>query len=263
VERTDYIYDSDTECERLEKQAILEGIERYLRFLPVPEGGRVLDAGCGSGSMTRLLASRNPKAHIVGVDFNPRFIAYAGNRAAAEGLTNTSFEQGDVQDLSFNDGGFDVVWSHLVLYFLPDPARAIAEFRRVLRPGGRLVIALTDRTFLNNHPEDPSLQPRLNKVIHGIADVDLSRRLPGMLREAGFKDIICEIETDRLYHVIGSATPAQRENIVIALTSGMARLAGILGSREEAERFLTDLLAYIDRADTDSFNTLWITMATA
>jgi 2-polyprenyl-3-methyl-5-hydroxy-6-metoxy-1,4-benzoquinol methylase len=77
VERTDYIYDSDTECERLEKQAILEGIERYLRFLPVPEGGRVLDAGCRSGSITRLLASRNPKAHIVGVDFNPRFIAYA------------------------------------------------------------------------------------------------------------------------------------------------------------------------------------------
>ncbi len=262
-ERTDYIFDSDTECERLEKQAKLEGLERYLRYLPILESGDVLDAGCGEGSMVRLLAARSPSARVVGSDINSRFLAYAERRAATDGLTNASFRQGDVQDLPFDDASFDVVWSHFVLYFVPDPGKAIAEFRRVLKPDGRLVIVLNYHTMLDNYPPDPSLQPRLDKVVNGIVDVDVARRSPLMCAEAGFTDINCEMIADPVYNIIGSATAAQHENIEVALTAGMARVASVLGSREEAERFLADLLVYVDRPDSYSFNTLWIITARA
>jgi 2-polyprenyl-3-methyl-5-hydroxy-6-metoxy-1,4-benzoquinol methylase len=74
-----YAIHSSTECERLEKQATLAGLPDHLRFVPVPPQARILDAGCGSGSMTRLLASTHRD-----IDLRADYISYASERPATK-----------------------------------------------------------------------------------------------------------------------------------------------------------------------------------
>jgi len=72
-----YAIDSEEECERLERQARLANIEAHLRFLPVSPRDPVLDAGCGSGSMSRLLAHTYPQAEVIGVDLREQYLDFA------------------------------------------------------------------------------------------------------------------------------------------------------------------------------------------
>ena len=114
-----------------QQRAILDA---YLAEVEFPPSARVLEVGCGTGAVTRLLAGRPGVAEAVGVDPSPVFVAKAGELAA--GLGNASFEEGDGRALRFGDGGFDVVVCHTVLCHVPEPERVLTEALRVLRPGG-------------------------------------------------------------------------------------------------------------------------------
>ncbi|MFB7619329.1 class I SAM-dependent methyltransferase [Kitasatospora sp. NPDC056181] len=123
-------------CWRAQRQ--LEGV--LGRKLALPAGSRVLDAGCGSGVVARELAKRFG-VRVTGVDvldFHVREARRLSVRAALE--DRTTFSWGDYHDLEFADGSFDGAYSMETLVHAYDPARALAEFHRVLRPGGRLVI---------------------------------------------------------------------------------------------------------------------------
>lgn len=99
--------------------------------------GSVLDAGCGTGELTLLAASRGLPA--TGVDSSPNAIAIARERAAARGVDGATFEVGDVLDLSVLDARFDTVLDSGVLHVFDDAERAryVESIRRVLTPGGR------------------------------------------------------------------------------------------------------------------------------
>jgi SAM-dependent methyltransferase len=111
-------------------------------FADVPETGRVLDVGSGTGALAFVIAERKPRSHVLGIDPSKEYVAYAirknpfGNRA--------SFEVGDVQQLRFADAMFQGSLSLLVFNFIPDPAKALREVRRVTMPGGRISAAVWD-----------------------------------------------------------------------------------------------------------------------
>jgi ubiquinone/menaquinone biosynthesis C-methylase UbiE len=98
-------------------------------------GERVLDVACGNGN-TALAASRR-FADVVGVDYQPRLLEQARERAAVEGLP-ARFEEADAEALPFDDDSFDVVLSTCGVMFAPDHQRAADELVRVCRPGGRI-----------------------------------------------------------------------------------------------------------------------------
>jgi SAM-dependent methyltransferase len=120
--------------------AITEALElRLVLDLAGPLRGRaVLDVGCGDGTLALALL-RAGAARVAGCDADPRMIMRARGQAAGAGGA-VDLAVGRAEALPFADGSFDVVTCITVLAFVPDPAGAIREMVRVLRPGGRLVI---------------------------------------------------------------------------------------------------------------------------
>lgn len=98
----------------------------------------LLDCGCGPGSITLGLARAIEPGEVVGIDLNPRAIEQAQEAAANSGLTNVTFEVGDIYELPFNDGRFDAALAHNLFEHVPDRLAAAKAILRVLRPGGVL-----------------------------------------------------------------------------------------------------------------------------
>ena len=107
-----------------------------LRMARVAPGLRVLDIATGTGIVAEAIAAAiGPTGHLTAADISLPMLD--GARRRLGGLPNVSFAVEDGQALSFRDGHFDAVVCSLGLMLFPDPARGVAEFRRVLRPGGR------------------------------------------------------------------------------------------------------------------------------
>lgn len=113
----------------------------FLDFAGPAGAERVLDLGCGTGSLTLELVRRQPDALITGVDFSPAYVAHARRRIASPGV---AFEVADACALPFPDASFDRVLSLLMLHFVPRTEAAVAELRRVTRPGGVAAAAVWD-----------------------------------------------------------------------------------------------------------------------
>lgn len=126
---------------------ITDRIEAELmqRMLGPVAAKQVLDVGCGDGELSVRLAQQG--ARITGLDAEPRMLAAARSRASQCGQT-VEFIEGDVGQLPFSDGTFDIVVAVTVLCFVPDAERALSEMARVLKPGGRLVIGELGRYSL-------------------------------------------------------------------------------------------------------------------
>jgi SAM-dependent methyltransferase len=118
--------------------AIFEPLARIIieHALPTP-GEFVLDAACGTGIVARLIAPRiEPSGRIVGLDYDPMMVEMARGLAP-----DIEWRQGDLQGLPFSDETYDLVTCQQGLQYLPDPGAGLREIRRVLRPGGRVVLA--------------------------------------------------------------------------------------------------------------------------
>jgi ubiquinone/menaquinone biosynthesis C-methylase UbiE len=134
--------------------------ERNAGFLlpHLKPGMRVLDAGCGGGSITVGLADAVAPGEVVGIDVNERSVEAAGDLAKRKEASNVRFEVADVNELPFDDGSFDAVFSHALLQHVESPATAVRQMRRVVRPGGVIGIADADFGSAITHPSSPALE---------------------------------------------------------------------------------------------------------
>jgi SAM-dependent methyltransferase len=151
---------------------------------------RVLDVGCGPGTITVDLAARVPQGEVVGVDAAGDVLDLARQEAGRQGRPNVRFEAGDVYHLAFADASFDVVHAHQVLQHLGNPVGALAEMRRVCRPGGLIAARDSDYGGMIWFPEDPglaewrALYQRVARAVGG--EPDAGRRMLSWARAAGF-----------------------------------------------------------------------------
>lgn len=124
---------------------------QFLDWLDLPKGLQCLDVGCGNGAFTEVLATRVAPSELTGVDPSNEQIAFAKIR---EGARRAQFRVGDAQALPFPNGSFDVAIMALVISFVPDPAKAVAEMARVARPGGWVATYMWD-VAANTAPHGP------------------------------------------------------------------------------------------------------------
>ena len=132
-----YAIHTDEECERLDAQALLGGVSDHLRHVPAQPGMRILDAGCGSGSMAREIARAAPETITVGIDLRDKYIDHARMRATAEGLQNLTFQTGDVRELPFPEGTFDIVWTKYLLQWVAQVASRRLSTYSIASPENR------------------------------------------------------------------------------------------------------------------------------
>ncbi len=124
--------------------ALLAGVQANLLELAAPQPGeKVLDIACGTGVVTLALAtSVGAGGRVLGVDLSAGMVASAESRAQAAGITQARFDRMDAEVLSLPSASFDLVVCALGLMYVPDADAALREIYRVLRPGGRTVIAV-------------------------------------------------------------------------------------------------------------------------
>jgi SAM-dependent methyltransferase len=105
----------------------------FLDWLGAPGGLRWIDVGCGNGAFTELLVQRCAPEAVQGVDPSAAQLAFARSRPGTQGAV---FDEGDAMALAFDDNSFDAATMALAIFFVPQPARGVAEMARVVRPGG-------------------------------------------------------------------------------------------------------------------------------
>jgi ubiquinone/menaquinone biosynthesis C-methylase UbiE len=156
--------------------------------LALEAGDRVVDVGVGPGFLAAEMAEAlGPSGLVCGVDVSASMLALAAGRATPPGSAPIELHEAAATAIPHPDGSFDVAVSTQVFEYLPDVAAALAELRRVLRPGGRVVLLDTDWDSIVWHARDRDRMLRVLAVWEEhLADPGLPRTLTASLRRAGF-----------------------------------------------------------------------------
>ncbi|MBG0851225.1 methyltransferase domain-containing protein [Streptomyces spinoverrucosus] len=160
---------------------------------------RILDIGCGPGTITADLAALVPDGHVTGVDRAPEILDRARATAMDRGLTNVDFAVADVHALDFPDDTFCVVHAHQVLQHVGDPVQALREMKRVTRPGGLIAARDGDYAAMTWYPGSPGLDDWL-ELYRRVAranggEPDAGRRLKAWALRAGLTDVTATSST--------------------------------------------------------------------
>lgn len=214
----------------------------------LPGAGRVLEVACGTGISTeRLWQGLGRETEIIATDLNDAMLGYAERKRGA--LANVTFQQADAQSLPFDDHAFDAVVCQFGLMFFPDKARALAEFARVVRPGGFVAFNVWD-CLANNRVADIAQKtiagffetdpPDFLKVPFGYSEIGPIRDL---IRDAG-------LETPDVHTV---AATIERPDAVSVARGFVEGNPGILQIRERATAEAEDIVIAVADAIEDAY----------
>jgi ubiquinone/menaquinone biosynthesis C-methylase UbiE len=163
----------------------------FVDFMRIRVGESVLDVGCGTGNLALAIAEKTRASKIVGVDLSEGFIEYARGKSKDPRLV---FEQGDAQNLPYADNSFDRCMAILVLQFVPDKVKAIAEMKRVTKPGGVIGTAFWDIAGKMHHNRAlwqavTAVDPTAETPLSGNLSFGSAQDQAAFLSEAGLENI--------------------------------------------------------------------------
>ena len=212
-----------------------------------PPGSNVLEAGCGVGAQTIILARNNPGANFTSIDLSEESLGAARDRVSSEGFTNVAFQRADIIHLPFEEDSFDHVFLCFVLEHLPNPLEALQCLRRVLKRGGTITVIEGDHGSTYFHPDSPEARKAIRCLIEIQAGMggnsQIGRQLYPLLSKAKYGEI--RISPRMIY--VDSSKPDLVEGFTrktfIAMVEGVREQAirTSLMAEDEWERGIRDL----------------------
>lgn len=254
---TVYLMEDPREAARLEtKVDPVAWVQKYLAHRIRPHS-EVLSVGCGPGVILQAVTALHSSIRGTGIDISPNRIEDAIQRAG--GNSRLHFVAGDAQAMRFASNTFDLVYSRMLLEYLRKKEAAVAEMVRVCKPGGTVLLQDLDGQLLWHYPEDPAMQPVIEKVVAGLAgsgfDPFVGRKLFSLACRAGLKNVEVQVES---YHLIaGEAEPHILKQWELKLDIAKEQMVKVLGSREKAEDLIRTFLEYLCRPDTLTYSNVF------
>lgn len=180
------------EAARLNDQA--NALDNLLHHDSVwPEGSLILEAGCGVGAQTKIIAPKNISSQIISADISSESIKQAKELTNSLGITNVKFKQADIFNLPFKKNHFDHVFVCFVLEHLVNPFNSLIELKRVLKPGGTIMVIEGDHGSAYFYPEssdaDKAIQCQVELQKRNGGDANIGRKLFPLLSKSGFNNV--------------------------------------------------------------------------
>lgn len=238
---------SEREAQRLNDQA--NTIAELLHYDSVwPTGSMILEAGCGVGAQTQIIAPKNPQSQFISIDISHESIAEAKEKIAKIGIENVSLNQADIFDLPFEKESFDHIFLCFVLEHLPNPEQALIELKRVLKTNGTLTVIEGDHGSTYFHPDSQKARKAVQCQVllqqQRGGDANIGRRLYPILESVDFQSI--KVSPRQVY--VDDSRPELVEgftkNTFTAMIEGIAEdaISEQLITRKEMKRGIDDLL---------------------
>jgi SAM-dependent methyltransferase len=209
-------------------------------------GTRLLEVGCGVGAVLAVLGQEFPGVRLVGVDIEPSQLEFARGHLERAGVEATLLEA-DALDLPFRDESFDHVWMMWLLEHIADPPAALREARRVLVSRGGITAIEVDYSTCRAEPSTPAIEALFRAMVRGMAASgwsDAGTRLPGWLRDAGFREVA---EGERTFWWQDEDLSAQARYAADVVESALGTLTRLPGVAEEELRAGLDDLRNLAR----------------
>ena len=238
-----------SEATELEKSYKLEDIvkqrQQTLERLALQPGEKVFDIGCGVGFLAHELALKvGETGKVVGIDQNPEMIRHSQQRC--EGLPQIEFNEGDASQLPAEDQAFDAVSCTQVLLYVKDVSKVLTEMRRILKPGGRLVIVETDwRGVVLNSADDALTKNIFSAWDNSVPSPNLPVHLKPLLQKHGFY----KIKVDPIPILNTEYSPSNFSHGMLKWISKNAENKGVI-NKVQRSNWLEDLQ---NRGQSDSF----------
>jgi len=262
-----YMMEHPLEAERLELKTRKDRVLRELERLPLRAGMDVVDVGCGTGAVTRVLAEIVSPGTVLGVDVSDERLRVAEQLARDEGLDNLRFVRGDVSRLDLGAQRFHLAFSRFLFQYLPGQAslETLAAMRRLTRPGGTVCVADIDGNMLYRHPLDPEWERVLDGFLAEVQksgfDPYVGRKLYGMFRRCGFRDIRVDLMP---YYLIAGKADDTTLRVWEMKTRILADVVErVFGSREEALRMTERFMEELRSEEVLLYNLLFLVQARA
>ncbi len=189
-----YVLENKDEVKRLEKQnsELQYRIDLEIQHLNLDlKAKKVLDAGCGAGTLSRVLVNQF-KTNIDACDFSEIRLQQAKNFGFTDSI---NYFVSDLTKMNVPDNQYDVIFNRFVLEHTKDPFSIIRELKRVLKPGGKLVVIELDGLMFNLYHQDPILGNYLNLLQKQLPlDLFIGRKLPRVLKDEGLEFVHCEVQ---------------------------------------------------------------------
>lgn len=233
---TEYVHGYATpEQERLVRQAE-HWRERLIRDgTQLEPGTRLLEVGCGVGAVLAVLGQEYQGVHLSGVDIEPKQLEFARTHLERSGVEAT-LAQADALALPFDAESFDHVWMMWFLEHVADPPAVLREARRVLVAGGMITAIEVDYSTARMEPSTPALEALFDAMTRGMAAAgwsDAGTRLPGWLRDAGFREID---DGERSFWWEGADAAREARYAADVVESAVDALAQLPGTNEQELR---------------------------
>ena len=252
-----YIMEDPREAARLEAKVDPEAwVKKYLAHRVHP-GANVLSVGCGPGVILSAVTALPFSIKGTGIDVSSDRVKEAIQRNRDN--SRVEFVCGDAQAMQLPSDSFDLVYTRMLLQYLREKQKAIAEMVRVCKPGGTVLLQDLDGQLLWHYPEDPVLQRGIEKVLAALAttgfDPFVGRKLFWLAQRAGLEQLDVQVEC---YHLIaGAAQPHILKQWELKLDIAKFQMAKVFGSKAEAADHVARFLEYLRRPETLTYSTVF------